>query len=280
MRSGRGGITAAGAAALAAITFLCSVGLAVAGDSARRNAAKARSPAALMPRGPLEVETVSFGDSLRAPVRVMRGPGKAVPPLAHPGSAEAVTFGADAESQVTVLRGGATRPLRGPSSPLETRTEKISFNDPREPVVTVVRGIPLHDGSSTGLFGPAGGGELDRIAFAVDGVESRHGADPRMWRPEPDGPQGPMQVGAKAAFDVGGGDRFDLQQNRRLGRAYLAQMFVRYGNWADALAAYNWGPGNLDQWIADGRRADQLPLDVARYVARVLRDAFITNAGL
>ena len=52
-----------------------------------------------------------------------------------------------------------------------------------------------------------------------------------------DGPQGPMQVGAVAAFDVGGGDRFDLQQNRRLGRAYLAQMFLRYGNWPDALAA-------------------------------------------
>jgi len=131
-----------------------------------------------------------------------------------------------------------------------------------------------------GLFGPAKGGELDRIAFAVDGVESRHGADPRMWRPEPDGPQGPMQVGAAAAFDVGGGNRFDLQQNRRLGRAYLAQMFLRYGNWPDALAAYNWGPGNLDLWIAAGRRATELPLDVARYIARVLRDAVISNARL
>src|SRR5712692_11465697 len=121
---------------------------------------------------------------------------------------------------------------------------------------------------------------LDRVAFAVDGVESSHGADPKMWRPEPEGPQGPMQVGAAAAFDVGGGDRFDLQQNRRLGRAYLAQMFLRYGNWPDALAAYNWGPGNLDLWIGGGRRATELPFDVARYIARVLRDAVISNAGL
>jgi hypothetical protein len=51
---------------------------------------------------------------------------------------------------------------------------------------------------------------LDRIAYGVDGAESSHGGDPKMWRPElPNGPQGPMQVSAAAATDVGGGDRFD-----------------------------------------------------------------------
>jgi soluble lytic murein transglycosylase-like protein len=64
-----------------------------------------------------------------------------------------------------------------------------------------------------------------------------------------------MQVSAAAALDVGGGDRFDLRQNRLLGRAYLAQMFRHYGNWPDALAAYNWGPANVDLWIAAGRAA-------------------------
>jgi Transglycosylase SLT domain len=138
------------------------------------------------------------------------------------------------------------------------------------------------DAFAIDLFGPANGGELDRIAFAVDGIESRHGADLRMWRPEPNGPQGPMQVSAAAAFDVGGGDRFDLQQNRLLGRAYLAQMYRRYGNWADALAAYNWGPGNMDQWIAGGRSADRLPPGVAWYVNRALHDALMSRnaAGL
>jgi soluble lytic murein transglycosylase-like protein len=52
-------------------------------------------------------------------------------------------------------------------------------------------------------------------------------------------------------------------------------MFRRYGNWGDALAAYNWGPGNLDQWIAAGRPAYRLPFGVARYVSRVMRDALI-----
>ena len=121
-----------------------------------------------------------------------------------------------------------------------------------------------------GLHVPGAGAVLDRMAYAVDGAESSHGADPRMWRSEPDGPQGPMQVSAAAAADAGGGDRFDEKQNRALGRAYLARMFRRYGSWPDALAAYNWGPGNLDMWISSGRPTDKFPQGVARYRARVL----------
>ena len=46
---------------------------------------------------------------------------------------------------------------------------------------------------------------LDRVAIAVDGAESSHGEDRGMWRPDPSGPQGPMQVSEAAATDVGGG---------------------------------------------------------------------------
>jgi hypothetical protein len=111
---------------------------------------------------------------------------------------------------------------------------------------------------------------LDRIAFAVDGAESSHGADPKMWHAEPEGPQGPMQVSAAAATDVGGGDRFDPFENRALGRAYLAHLFRRYANWPDAVAAYNWGPGHMDEWIDAGRPLDKFPLAVWLYRLRVL----------
>ena len=121
-----------------------------------------------------------------------------------------------------------------------------------------------------GALVPGGGAVLDRVAFAVDGAESSHGADPGMWRSEPDGPQGPMQVSAAAATDAGGGDRFDDKENRTLGRAYLARMYRRYGSWSDAVAAYNWGPGRMDIWISGGRPVDQLPPAVARYRTRVL----------
>lgn len=106
------------------------------------------------------------------------------------------------------------------------------------------------------LCGPAMSGQqsrspsdLDRVTYAVDGAESSHGNNPAMWRADPSGPQGPMQVSEKAAIDVGGGNRFDMDQNRHLGRAYLGLLQRRYGNWADAISAYNWGMGRVDAWI-------------------------------
>ena len=114
---------------------------------------------------------------------------------------------------------------------------------------------------------------LDRVAHAVDGAESSHGEDPGMWRPDPNGPQGPMQVTDAAATDVGGGDRFDNGQNRAIGRAYLAQLYSRYKNWPDAIAAYNWGVGKLDAWVKAGRPPDRFVIAVAAYTRRVLHDS-------
>ena len=111
---------------------------------------------------------------------------------------------------------------------------------------------------------------LDRVAYEVEGAESDHGTDPLMWGPDLKGPQGPMQVSADAADDVGGGNRFEARENWALGRAYLAQMYRRYGNWPDAVAAYNWGPGNMDAWINGGRPFDKFPPAVERYRIRVL----------
>ena len=77
----------------------------------------------------------------------------------------------------------------------------------------------------------------------------------------------------KAAIDVGGGDRFDITQNRAIGRAYLSLLYRRYGNWPDAVSAYNWGLGRLDLWIRDGRPPEKLVPGVSRYTRRVLHDS-------
>jgi hypothetical protein len=114
---------------------------------------------------------------------------------------------------------------------------------------------------------------LDRVAIAVHGAESSHGRDLAMWRPDPSGPQGPMQVSEAAATDVGGGDRFDMEQNRVIGRAYLTLLHQRYGNWPDAIAAYNWGIGRMDAWLKAGRPPDKLDGGVAVYLRRVLNDS-------
>jgi Transglycosylase SLT domain len=120
---------------------------------------------------------------------------------------------------------------------------------------------------------------LDRVANAVDGAESSFGHDLGMWRSDPSGPQGPMQVSEAAASDVGGGDRFDLTQNRVLGRAYLARLYRRYNNWPDAIAAYNWGLGKVDSWIRAGRPSEKLQAGVAAYTTRVLRDSGLCHGA-
>jgi hypothetical protein len=120
---------------------------------------------------------------------------------------------------------------------------------------------------------------LDRVASAVDGAESSHGSDMAMWRPDPSGPQGPMQVSEAAATDVGGGDRFDALQNRAIGRAYLLQLYGRYGNWPDAIAAYNWGIGKMDAWVKAGRPPDQFLAGVAVYLRRVLHESGLCDSA-
>src|SRR5712691_2599775 len=102
---------------------------------------------------------------------------------------------------------------------------------------------------NSGQDGAKAATPLDRVAIAVDGAESSHGEDMGMWRPDPSGPQGPMQVSDAAATDVGGGDRFDLTQNRAIGRAYLAQRDGREMVWPDAVVAYNCGLENVEAWV-------------------------------
>jgi hypothetical protein len=237
--------------------------------------------------GDTRTETVRFTDPRWPAVKVVRGIPTAAAPVPQrpafqstPANTETVSFGDGTGRTVAIVRGiaaPAATPLQQMAAIPRQRVETVRFGGLGAPLVNIVRGSASVDPADSGLslFGAANAGELDRVAFAVDGAESGHGSNPAMWRPDLDGPQGPMQVSAAAALDVGGGDRFDMRQNRLLGRAFLAKMYQRYGNWPDAIAAYNWGPGNLDQWIANGRPADALPLETARYLLKVLRDSFL-----
>jgi hypothetical protein len=215
-------------------------------------------------------------------VKIIRGgtPAKdetaGVEPAEKAETAEIVTFGDPNSKPVRVVRGDtdhASATAMQPTAANGMKTQLVTFADPGIRPVTVLRGSIALSLPGIELFRPASESDLDRVAFAVDGAESSHGIDPRMWRPEPNGPQGPMQVSAAAAIDVGGGNRFDMVENRQLGRGYLALMYRRYGNWPDAITAYNWGPGNMDAWIGAGRPIDSFPLEVEHYRDRVLRDA-------
>lgn len=59
--------------------------------------------------------------------------------------------------------------------------------------------------------------------------------------------------------------------NEQVGRAYMDHLIQRYGgNTADALAAYNWGMGNVDRWIKNGRNMAALPKETRDYLTKIL----------
>lgn len=63
-----------------------------------------------------------------------------------------------------------------------------------------------------------------------------------------------------------GSDPHDVRANILGGAAYLREMHDRYRDLPTALAAYNAGPGRVDDWRSHGR---PLPRETIAYVARI-----------
>jgi soluble lytic murein transglycosylase-like protein len=51
---------------------------------------------------------------------------------------------------------------------------------------------------------------------------------------------------------------------------YLRALYRQFNSWELALKAYNWGPGNVNKWLARGRIGE--PVETARYSAEILSD--------
>jgi hypothetical protein len=80
----------------------------------------------------------------------------------------------------------------------------------------------------------------------------------------PAGAQGLMQLMPGTARDLGVTDPFDPEQNIMAGAKYLRQLLDRYRGERDlALAAYNWGMGNVE------RRPQAMPEETRHYVVKV-----------
>jgi soluble lytic murein transglycosylase-like protein len=74
-----------------------------------------------------------------------------------------------------------------------------------------------------------------------------------------------MQLMPSTARGLGVKDSFNPEQNVMAGTRFLKDMLNRYnGNLDSALAAYNWGPGNVDR-----KGTSSLPHETREYLAKV-----------
>lgn len=58
----------------------------------------------------------------------------------------------------------------------------------------------------------------------------------------------------------------------------MARLYQVYGSWVYALAAYNWGEGNLNSFISTG--SPPVPSQTASYVADIVADVPAANDGV
>jgi len=110
---------------------------------------------------------------------------------------------------------------------------------------------------------------VDQIVPIIEYIESRGNVN----AVSPKGAQGAMQIMRETGKDPGFGvtplRNNSPEENRRFGRDYFAAMLNYYkGDVYNALAAYNWGPGNVDAWIKGGSKQNAMPAETKNYIAQ------------
>ena len=126
----------------------------------------------------------------------------------------------------------------------------------------------------------------DKIREQVSRAAAKHGVSEDLvhrvikqesnYNPMAEGPEtrsgrarGLMQLVPGTAAEMGVVDPTDPEQNIEGGTKYLGKMMRKYGgDERKALAAYNWGPGNVDK-----HGLENLPAETQEYLQKILGDA-------
>ncbi|WP_198947910.1 lytic transglycosylase domain-containing protein [Magnetofaba australis] len=95
-------------------------------------------------------------------------------------------------------------------------------------------------------------------------IQTESGFDPKAVSAK--GAKGLMQLMPATARELGVTDPFNPEQNVMAGARYLKNLVNRYQGEVDlALAAYNWGMGNLE------RQPERMPAETREYIAKIDR---------
>jgi hypothetical protein len=163
-----------------------------------------------------------------------------------------------------------------------SRGGMFDFTQRSEPVVRMADG---------GVPGYAAGKQVRDFEALIRSEAERQGVDPdialRMFMAEtggekdatkavsPAGATGIGQLMKSAAKDMGLSpeERTDPVKNIQASVGYLKRQLDKYGSYDKALAAYNYGPGNLDKHLEKNKGALNpigLPKETANYLNKIL----------
>ena len=214
--------------------------------------------------------------STQGQLQARMGRGPAAAPTARTGREEASPSAGQLMSRRTPLpeAGDPPAPVPDKDPAKEGAASSASASEPEAVSVKAPSGPPLKTAApETAAAGDPDVPYNDLIREAAD----RHGVPEDLVRAVVDvesdfrsdavssvGAQGLMQLMPETAKELGVEDPFDPRQNIMGGTRYLKQLLGRYDGDRDlALAAYNWGMGNLE------RHPEKMPDETVNYIQKV-----------
>jgi hypothetical protein len=111
-------------------------------------------------------------------------------------------------------------------------------------------------------------------ALALAQAQQESGLNPAAYNAG-SGATGLFQLEPATAADLGVTNLLDPVQSANGGTAYLNQLYQKFGTWAAALAAYDWGMGNVQKAQRDygSNWLQYAPSETQNYVSSILSSA-------
>lgn len=113
--------------------------------------------------------------------------------------------------------------------------------------------------------------------LALAQAQQESSLNPNAYNPK-SGATGLFQLEPATAAGLGVTNPLDPVQNAQGGTTYLSQLYNQFGDWATALAAFDWGPGNVQKAQAKYGSSwlNYAPAETQDYVSSILDSSGMT----